>query len=218
MITASYVSAKLASKYASGPQDPDLHMFFGNDLGTMEYLCSKLGLKSQVRSDRVLGISAYLLRPKSRGHIKLASDEPNIPPHIFPNMLDVDSDVDALLDAIAMMEKLMATSVFQQYNITLIPQLGGPTCMKLPFRSEAFWRCVVRHGTVDGRHRVGTCRMGAVDDPLGAVVDAELRVHGVDGLRVMDASVMPASLSGNTEATTMMIAEKGVEMLRRSWA
>lgn len=216
-VPGSWVTAKLVSKYASGPSDPDLHIYFNNDFASKESLCSELGFKSRVRSDHSVGMALFAVRPESRGYMRLASADPLAPPFIYPNLLDAEADVDTLLDGIAKIERLMDTSVFRQYNVSLVPALGTP-CMQLPFRSEAYWRCVLRHRTIHGIHKTGTCRMGPEDDPLGAVVDAELRVHGVDGLRVIDASVMPTIVAANTGAATMMIAEKGVEMVRKMWA
>lgn len=217
IVSGSWVTAKLVSKYAPGPSDPDLHIYFNTDLASKDNLCSQLGFKSRIRTDHSIGMALFALRPQSRGYLRLASADPLAPPTVFPNLLDVDADVDTLLDGIAKIERLMDTSVYRQYNVSLVPALGTP-CMQLPISSEAYWRCVVRHRTIHGIHKIGTCRMGPFDDPLGAVVDAELRVYGVDGLRVIDASVMPTIVSANTGAATMMVAEKAVEMVRKTWS
>jgi choline dehydrogenase len=88
-----------------------------------------------------------------------------------------------------------------------------PLALKDPARTEQFLR---RHSDTE-YHPVGTCKMGPSSDPM-AVVDHALRVHGLQGLRVVDASIMPRQISGNTNAPTMMIAEKAAEMIRLSQA
>ena len=91
-----------------------------------------------------------------------------------------------------------------------------PGCENLAFGCDAYWECAVRRQTGPENHQAGSCRMGPPDDP-GAVVDPQLRVHGIDRLRVIDASVMPVVTSGNTNAPTIMIAEKGSDMIKNRW-
>lgn len=98
----------------------------------------------------------------------------------------------------------------------MVPAVGTP-CQRLGVGTPAYWRCEVRHRTLNMYHQVGSCRMGPPDDELMTVVDAELRVHGVRDLRVIDASVMPTIVSGNTNAATIMIGEKGVDAVRKRW-
>jgi choline dehydrogenase-like flavoprotein len=88
-----------------------------------------------------------------------------------------------------------------------------PNCKTWEFDSDSYWECVIRHMSVTEFHPIGTCRMGAVDNHR-TVVDSELRVKGLQGLRVVDASVIPELISGNTNAPTVMIAEKAFDMLR----
>ena len=82
--------------------------------------------------------------------------------------------------------------------------------------SDGYLECLARHYTSTGYHHVGTAKMGPSSDPT-AVVDPRLRVHGVRGLRVVDASVMPLVPSGNTNAPTIMIAEKASDMIKQDW-
>ncbi len=147
-----------------------------------------------------------LLRPKSRGSVRLASADPGTAPRIDPNFLGEREDVDALVLGFKQMRHILAQ-----------PALAGHGARELAAsasaRSDAEIEAFVRGHADTIYHPVGSCRMGP--GPLD-VVDAELRVHGIAGLRVVDASVMPSIVSGNTNAPTIMIAEKAADLIRRS--
>ncbi len=133
----------------------------------------------------------------------IESADPFQAPIIQPNYLAATRDEDLLVEGLLTMRKLAETSAMQPYVES--EHLPGPAC-----ESAADMREFVRQRGGTSCHPVGTCRMG--DDPE-AVVDARLRVHGLDGLRVVNASVMPRIVSGNTNAPTIMIAEKAADMI-----
>lgn len=98
----------------------------------------------------------------------------------------------------------------------LVNTTPTPQCARHEYGSDAYVRCTLRHFTRTNRHTCCTARMGP-DGDRGAVLDARLRVRGVQGLRVIDASVMPTITSGNTAAPTIMIGEKGAQMVLDDW-
>jgi choline dehydrogenase-like flavoprotein len=98
-------------------------------------------------------------------------------------------------------------------NATLNPNVI-PECEKFPRLSDEFWACLARHYTQTIYHPAGTAKMGPESDPL-AVVNPQLQVHGVGNLRVIDCSIMPTIVSGNTNIPTVMIAEKGADMVKQ---
>lgn len=132
-----------------------------------------------------------------------------LPPRIDPNFLAAQDDVQTLMDGYRITQTIMSQPAFARYGLRdmhpLAPGLDGP-------RGEAVLEELVRRRADSIYHPVGTCRMGA--DPL-AVVDDQLRVHGVAGLRVVDASVMPTLIGANTNAPTIMIAEKAADLIRQ---
>lgn len=151
------------------------------------------------------GVSCHvcLLRPRSRGTLSLASADPHAPPLIDPAFLADPRDVDDLVGGFRLTRRLMRA-----------PSLAEVTTRDLfteGVESDDQIRAVLRARTDTVYHPVGTCRMGRDDQ---AVVDPQLRVRGVHGLRIVDASVMPAIVSGNTNAPTIMIAEKAVDLMR----
>jgi choline dehydrogenase len=151
-------------------------------------------------------LSACNLRPSSRGCVKPRSADPLQPPIIAPNYLATDADRDVAADAIRATRRLMAQAAIQRFNpIELLPGPGvGDDTVSLSVAAGNIGTTIF--------HPVGTAKMGVSSD-LDAVVDARLRVHGIEHLRVIDASIMPTITSGNTNTPTAMIAEKGAQMI-----
>ena len=144
------------------------------------------------------------LRPKSRGWVRLRSSQPSDSPRIRYNYLDDEDDRRVMRAALRLAREVHAQPAFDPYRG---PELDpGPRC-----RSDDEMDAFVRGAATTVYHPTGTCRMG--NDPR-AVVDAECRVHGIEALRVVDASVMPRITSANTNAATIMIAEKAADLIR----
>ncbi len=150
-------------------------------------------------------LHACFLRPRSRGRLTLASSKPNDQPHIHASYLSDDEgfDLKVMVECAKISREIFEQTAFDPYRGTPI----HPTRMDL---SDDELIEFIRAKAESVYHPVGTCRMG---DDAQSVVDAQLRVRGVDGLRVVDASVMPALPSGNTNAPTIMIAERAADLI-----
>jgi choline dehydrogenase/4-pyridoxate dehydrogenase len=152
------------------------------------------------------GCRIAALRPESRGHLKLASADPEAPLCIHQNFLSTDYDRKVLRDGLRKFRELASQAAFDRFR--------GPEILPGPARaSDADLDAFVRATAVDVHHPLGTCRMAPASDPE-AVVDAELRVHGVDALRVIDASVFPGIVGGNINAAVVMVAERAADLVR----
>jgi choline dehydrogenase len=145
------------------------------------------------------------LRPSSRGHVRIKSPDPYQHPRIKLNYLSTDEDRQVAVDSIRFTRRIMAAKALERFQ----PEefLPGPAVET----EDQLMRAAGDLGTTIF-HPVGTCKMGSDEK---AVVDARLRVHGIGNLRVVDASVMPRITSGNTNAPTMMIAERAAEFIRQ---
>jgi choline dehydrogenase len=147
--------------------------------------------------------SVCQLRPESRGYVRIKSSDPAMPPAIQPRYLSSRFDRDTTVDGMKLLRTIMGRPAMQHYIAE--ERAPGPACT-----SDADLLAYARATGTTVFHPTSTCRMGA--DPA-AVVDERLRVHGFGGLRVIDASVMPTLVSGNTNAGIVMIAEKGADMI-----
>jgi choline dehydrogenase len=174
---------------------PDIQVHFIN------FSTNKMGDKLHPFSGFTASICQ--LRPESRGWLRIKSADPRQPPAIHPNYLATETDRRTNVAGLRMLRAIMQAPAMQPYvNEEAEP---GPACAS---DADLLAYCRERGSTV--YHPVSTCRMGPED---AAVVDARLRVRGVGRLRVVDASIMPAVVSGNTNAATIMIAEKAADMI-----
>ncbi|AUT53239.1 choline dehydrogenase [Paraburkholderia caribensis] len=146
------------------------------------------------------------LRPTSRGSVHIESRDPHVAPLIAPNYLSTDYDRHVAANALRLTRRIAAAPALKPYRPEEI--LPG-----IQFQTEEELQIAAGQVGTTIFHPVGTCRMGTSNDP-GAVVDSRLRVIGVEGLRVVDASVMPTITSGNTNSPTLMIAERASDMIR----
>lgn len=157
-----------------------------------------------------LTLSACLLRPKSRGRIIIRSADPLAYPAIHAGYLEDEADASLALELLKKMRAIAATQPLSN----LIQSAHEPADNLTNDRELMNW---IRMKALSIYHPAGTCAMGPSRNP-DAVVDARLRVHGVQSLRVVDASVMPTIVSGNTNAPTVMLGEHAASMIKQDWA
>ena len=197
--------------------NPDIEIHTVGAFPIREYIQLNPALIKGIYPDNIVNGIMFIpiaLHPKSKGSVYLKSSNPIDHPAIDPMYLTEKEDVDALIRGIRFTERLMQTSAFRgigvNFNYTKLA-----ACQKHEFRSDAYWECFIRYTAQTTYHPTSTCKMGAADD-TSTVVDPQLRVKGVQGVRVVDASVMPNIVSGNTNAPTIMIAEKAADLIRKT--
>jgi choline dehydrogenase-like flavoprotein len=145
-----------------------------------------------------------VLRPHSRGSVRLQSRDPFDAPLIDPAYLSDHRDTALMVEGVKKLRSIMQAPALQSYR--------GKEIYTAGIETDAQWEGYIRERADTIYHPVGTCKMGAAHDPM-AVLDTQLRVKGVLGLRVIDASAMPTLISGNTNAPTIMMAEKAADFL-----
>ncbi|XP_045123984.1 glucose dehydrogenase [FAD, quinone]-like [Portunus trituberculatus] len=164
------------------------------------------------------GYTAYpeVLRPKSRGTVRLSSGHYEAPPLVDPNYLSHPDDLRLLIKGIKFVMAVGNSTIMRENFDAVFNTQLLPGCEEEPLFSDTYWACFVKNMATTSYHLVGSCKMGPEDDPF-SVVDHRLRVRGVSGLRVADASIMPLITSGGTNAPTIMIGEKAADMIKEDW-
>ena len=182
---------------------PDIQFHFASLGIADDYSTDIYDLKTFSKKSGI-GILVILLRPESRGFIGLRSSKPKDAPIIQPNLLSQSADIDKLLFALKKAIEVASSNAFKEYT---------PAGISFPkdTTSDTALLAHIRKSLETLYHPVGTCKMGS---DIMAVVDDQLKLIGVKGLRVIDASIMPTIVSGNTNAATIMIAEKGADLVK----
>ncbi|XP_008547316.1 ecdysone oxidase [Microplitis demolitor] len=205
--------------------EPDIELVFGigsmaGDLsGTLRSIFSLPdSWYSQVFKNYVghdgFSIVPVLLHPKSRGRVMLRSKNPTDTPMLIANYFDNEEDLKTLVRGIKKALEVADTRAFKKYNATLLP-VQFPGCTEITFRTDEYWECVCHQVSTTLGHFVGTCKMAPREQD--GVVSDELKVYGIQRLRVVDASIMPNLISGHTNAPTYMIGEKASDMIKDEW-
>jgi len=174
---------------------PDIQIHF------LPFSTDKMGEK--LHSFSGFTASVCQLRPESRGSLRIRSADPTAPPEIRINYLSAAADRTANVEGLKILRRILQAPALKSFVVEEVDPGPGVSSDE-----ELLNHCRARGTTI--YHPTSTCRMGS--DPL-AVVDARLRLRGIDGLRVVDASVMPDLVSGNTNAAIIMIAEKASDMI-----
>lgn len=226
----SEVTGFVNTKYSDPRlEHPDIQLFFGGFLAN----CARTGQVGEKvdNNTRSIQMIPTVLHPKSRGVLKLKDNNPLSPPLIYANYFTNPMDVKVIVEGIKFAMKLSETKgsysnssikvlriffvALKRYGFQLdrTPVQG---CENLGFGTDPYWECAVKRQTGPENHQAGSCKMGPSSDPM-AVVNNLLQVHGIDRLRVIDASIMPAVTTGNTNAPCIMIAEKGSDLIKSRW-
>ncbi|XP_032795568.2 glucose dehydrogenase [FAD, quinone] [Daphnia magna] len=156
-----------------------------------------------------------LLRPESTGTIRLASADPHTAPLIDPKYFEKEQDLKVLVEGTKIALALGKTEAFQQIGTKFYDAIF-PGCEQFTPWTDEYWGCFIRHYSSTIYHASGSCKMGPSSDKT-AVVDPTLKVYGIKGLRVIDCSIMPKIVSGNTNAPAIMIGEKGSDLIKADW-
>lgn len=221
----AFVPTKFVNQYIDWP-DIEIQFIAGSPAGDLGIIIRRAQGMSDEFYNAVFkpyhdydtfSLLPVLMRPKSRGYIKLRSKNPFHKPIINPQYLTDIRDVLTLVEGMKICVRIANTSVYRdKFGAKLIESVY-PGCEKyLPLYSDEYMACMARTLTQTIYHPVGTCKMGSNHDKF-AVLTPDLKVKGIDNLRVIDASVMPQIVSGNTNAPTIMIAEKGADMIKKEW-
>ena len=196
-LTSNVAEAGLFTRSRADLSVPDIQLLFGPAYYRGHGLVR--------RKENCFGFGPTLITPQSRGSVSLRSANPLDPPAIRANYLSTDSDLRTMIEGVRLARRIANTRAFDPYRGEEIHPGANAT-------SDQDIAEFLRNEVETLYHPVGTCKMGS--DPL-AVVDPRLRVHGIAGLRVVDASIMPVVPAGNTNAPTIMIAEKAADMIRQ---
>jgi choline dehydrogenase len=166
----------------------------------------KEGVQGELETEPGMTVASWQQRPESRGYVRVRSRDPFDPPLIQPNYLAEEGDRRVLLAGMRLARRLLRSQPLEPfYDHEDFPGAGVDS-------DEDLLAAAKQRGTTTF-HPAGTCRMGPSGDPM-AVVDASLRVHGLENLRVIDASIMPTMLSANLNAATLMLADKASDLIR----
>ncbi|XP_068081565.1 glucose dehydrogenase [FAD, quinone]-like [Anabrus simplex] len=210
-------TAFIKSKYVTNDV-PDLQVFFDGYTAN----CSRTGLPKECTDGdiyrcgrRRIDVRPTVVLPRSVGYLKLKSANPLEHPLIDPQYFSNKRDLEVLVDGLKIMTRFALTNTMKRWGMELVrtPVKG---CEDYHFGSDKYWACHIRRDTGPENHQGGTCRMGPAGDPK-AVVDPQFRVHGVNYLRVVDASVFPYVPNGNPISAIVMMSERCAIMIKDFW-
>ncbi|KAI5744836.1 hypothetical protein M8J76_005723 [Diaphorina citri] len=210
---------------AKSPEDPNIEMipFFYkmNDLNTMEMTLNFLNwpktmvdamLEPLKKHDMFLFVPMFL-KPKSFGNITVSKDVFSRP-KIFLNYYHEEEDLNTFVKAVRIIQKFVSTKSFKEYNSKII-KIPDSVCDGFHYDSDDYWKCTIKRRSSSYYHLSSTARMG--DNILTSVVNYKLQVHGLENVRIADASVMPYTVNANIHATCVMIGEKCADLIKQYW-
>ncbi|XP_017883555.1 glucose dehydrogenase [FAD, quinone]-like [Ceratina calcarata] len=207
------VTGMIASNLTT-PDDPDIQIFFA---GYQAVCAPKLDIPDLASGGPKMSVrfSSVNVQPTSRGRITLNSNNPLDPPVIWSNDIATDHDLSVIIQGLHAITKLSQTPTMQKIGLKL-KNVTVPQCADRTYLTDDYWKCAVRYDSRPENHQTGSCKMGPASDPM-AVVDLRLKVNGVKGLRVADASVLPQVVSGNPVASYNMVGERAADFIKEDW-
>ncbi|XP_055308995.1 glucose dehydrogenase [FAD, quinone]-like [Sitodiplosis mosellana] len=219
------VTSFINTKYANHSDDwPDMNLFFTSGSTPSDpQVKNAHGLKPEFYEEiykeleykDVYGIFPMILRPRSRGFVKIVSKNPLRYPLLYHNYLTHPDDVHVMREGVKAAIAVSETQALRRFG-SRFHSKPLPNCKHLELMTDEYWECVIKQYTMTIYHYSCTAQMGPPTNPW-AVVDPQLRVYGVSGLRVIDASIMPTITSGNIHAPVVMIGEKGADLIKELW-
>lgn len=216
---ALQANAFFQTKYEREPDQPDIQISMDStnvqNFFTDPLLTAQTAVLPSAYYDGMM-VRPILLSPVSRGVVQLNDTDPiNGDPLIYANTFSERIDLLRIVQGIRQSFNLLHTKAYRHLGVRLV-STPLPDCDHIEWGTDEYWECVAQSYTTTIFHPVGTCKMGPKND-RSAVVDPELRVYGIKNLRVIDSSIMPVIIRGNTNAPTIMIAEKGSDYIKKTW-
>ncbi|CAC5386016.1 unnamed protein product [Mytilus coruscus] len=217
-----HIFGQMKDRNKNEPEWPDYQLQLFNVAQDEDFIEDglKLNLKREIKdqlkqrgSKNEFTMLNVLSHPRSKGTIRLKNADHFDYPIINPNYLQHPDDIKVLISAVRKSQQIASTKAMKEIDATLNAFDIDGICDKDAFDSDSYWECMIRHFASSIYHPVSTCRMGGLKDKT-AVVDTELRVRGIKGLRVADCSVVRRQVSGNTNAPCIMIGEKAADLIR----
>lgn len=218
--------AYIHTPHSKIPDYPDIELLLSTNIYNhgVEYL-RHLGFDKEIyehvwkplEGHHGFTVQVILNHPKSKGNVFLHDKDPYHPPLIDLNQLsdEDDHDIETILAGIHTVLKLAETEPFKKLGIKL-NEHPVPKCAEYKFGTDEYWKCSIRYLAISVGDLTGTARMGPITDKY-AVVDHQLKVHGVHNLRVADASVIPVPITGHVMGATIMVGEKAAEIIKEHW-
>ncbi|XP_025835767.1 glucose dehydrogenase [FAD, quinone]-like [Agrilus planipennis] len=184
---------------------PTMELIFLDGFG-LQHLNDTFGFTNPL----TIALYSVLLYPKSVGRITLASNNPLEFPLINPNSLSETQDLEALVEALDLTLSILSSEPFKKFNVT--PLRDTKLCGDYSFGDASYWKCLIQYNGIAAFHGIGSCKMGW--NSSESVINERLLVHGMDNIRIIDASVVPSFVTGHLVGTVYMIAEKGADMIK----
>ncbi|XP_011170785.2 glucose dehydrogenase [FAD, quinone] [Solenopsis invicta] len=204
----------LASNYTTA-DDPDIQIFFAG----YQAVCNTGGRIEDLKTydnKPTVRFTAVNLQARSRGRITLESKNPLQHPIIWSNDMSNPQDRSIIYQGIQHILKLSKANTMKKYHLHMIDETNSECKQYKKHKNYEYWDCQFRYNTRPENHQAGTCKMGPSSDPM-SVVDPSLKVHGIEGLRVADASIMPKMVSGNPVAAINMIGERVADFIKKDY-